>query len=92
MHIRIDELRNRQVVCMKDGCVLGTVSDVELDIESGKLTAIVIYGQPRFMGLLGHENDIVIPWQDISVMGKETILVTTEPPLYTPKPKYKKWI
>ena len=31
MLCRIDDLRNKQVVCVKDGCVLGFISDVEMD-------------------------------------------------------------
>ncbi len=89
MLCRIDELRNRQVVCMKDGCVLGYVSDIEMDTDSGKLTAIIIYGQPRLLGLLGHENDIIIPWSDISVIGKETILVSSEANILIPQRKAK---
>ena len=90
MFCRIDELRNRQVVCMKDGCVLGFVSDIELDTEKGTLTALVIYGQPRLLGLLGHDADIVIPWQEIAVIGPETILVTTDPTHFLPQRKGKR--
>lgn len=82
MLCRIDELKNKQVVCVKDGYVLGFVSDVQLDTESGKLTAIVIFGRFRLMGLFGREDDIIIPWEEIKVIGPETILVSTEPPEY----------
>lgn len=82
MLCRIDELKNKQVVCVKDGCVLGLVSDVELDTGSGCLTSIIIFGRFKFFGLFGKEEDIVIPWNDIKVIGNETILVNTEPPLY----------
>ncbi len=77
MLCRIDELRNKQVVCVQDGCVLGFISDIELDTDSGALTAIIILGRLRFFGLLGREKDIVIPWSDISVIGSETVLVNT---------------
>lgn len=87
MNCRIDELRNKQVVCIKDGCVLGYVSDVELDTTSGELTAIVIFGRLRAMGLLGRDEDIIIPWRDIKVIGRETILVATDPAPYM---KYKR--
>lgn len=80
MLCRIDDLRNKQVVCVKDGCVLGFVSDIEMDTENGSLTSIIIFGRLRFFGLLGREEDIVIPWDDINVIGSETILVNTEPP------------
>lgn len=82
MICRIDELKNKQVVCVKNGCVLGFISDIEMDTKSGKLTSIIIFGRVRFMGLLGHEEDIVIPWEDIAVIGSETVLVNTEPTLY----------
>ena len=90
MLCRIDELRNRQVVCVKDGCVLGYVSDIELDSENGRLTALVIYGRPKLMGLFGHETDIVVPWEEIKVIGQETILVTTDPAPYMNKTKHKR--
>lgn len=78
MLCRIDELKNKQVVCVKDGCVLGFVSDVEMDTVNGNLTAIVIFGRLRFFGLFGREDDIIIPWSDIKVIGNETVLVATE--------------
>ncbi len=75
MICRIDEIKNRQVVAISSGSVLGYVSDIELDTESGSLTALVIYGKPKLFGVLGHENDVIIPWQSIEVIGNETILV-----------------
>ena len=79
MGCRIDELKSKQVVCVKDGCVLGYVSDVELDVDTGELVSIIIFGKPRFFGILGREEDIVIPWKNIKVIGNETILVSTDP-------------
>jgi len=72
---RIAELRDRQVVNINDGNVLGFVGDIELDTSNGKLSALVIYGRPKAMGFLGREDDIIIPWEDIDVIGSETILV-----------------
>lgn len=90
MLCRIDDLRNKQVVCVKDGCVLGFISDVEMDTESGNLTSIIIFGRLRFFGLLGREDDIIIPWDDIKVIGTETVLVNTESPLFL-REKAKKY-
>ena len=72
---RIAELKDRQVVNILDGNVLGFVGDIELDTTSGKLSALVIYGKPKAMGFLGREDDLIIPWEDIDVLGSETILV-----------------
>ena len=77
MIVRIAELRDRQVICVKNGALLGMVGDIELDTESGKLSSIVIFGGPKGFGLFGRDDDIVIPWEDIEIIGNETILVKT---------------
>ncbi len=73
---RIADLKNKQLVCMGDGTVLGFLGDVEFDIETGKITSFIIYGRLRLFGLLGREEDIRIPFEEISVIGNETILVS----------------
>ena len=72
---RIAELRNKQVVCVKSGEILGYVSDIEIDTSSGNLDSIIIFGRPKFLGLFGKYEDIIIPWSDIEVIGGETVLV-----------------
>lgn len=83
MKIRIEDFRRKQVVSLKNGAVLGVVADVELNTESGKIDAVIIPGRSRFFGILGRDEDIVISWEEIDVIGNETVLVTTEPPLFT---------
>ncbi len=77
MRCRIDELKNKQVVCVKDGYVIGYIGDIELDTETGRLVSLIIFGNLRAFGLLGREKDIVIPFEDIVVIGEETVLVNT---------------
>ncbi len=89
MLCRIDDLRNKQVVCVNDGCVLGFISDIEIDTLSGNLTSIIIFGRLRFFGLFGREEDIIIPWDDIKVIGTETVLVNVESSLFL-REKFKK--
>ena len=72
---RIAELKDRQVVCVQDGSILGFVGDIELDTDSGRLSSIVIYGRTKAMGLFGREDDLIIPWESIEIIGDETILV-----------------
>lgn len=79
MSCRIGDLRNKQVVCVKNGCVLGFISDVEINTSDGRIEAIVIFGRPRLLGVFGREDDIVIPWSEIDVIGQETVLVVTDP-------------
>ena len=83
----IADLRNKQVVCIKDGSVLGFIYDVELDVETGKLISLIVPGRARFFGIFGREEDMVISWDEIEVIGQETVLVSTIPPAVHPRPR-----
>lgn len=75
MFCRITELHNKEVINVSDGTRLGCVDDVEVDTHTAQLTAIVLHGRPKMLGIMGCEEDTVIPWKDIEVIGEETILV-----------------
>lgn len=76
MNCRIVDMRHKEVINIKDGTRLGNVCDLEIDTATAKVSALIIYGRLRFFGLFGREDDIVIKWQDIQVIGDDTILVT----------------
>ena len=75
MRCRVVDMRNKEVINVKTGVRLGCFSDVEIDTKDAKLLAIVIYGRLRWCGLLGREDDIIIKWDDIEIIGEDTILV-----------------
>ena len=50
--------------------------DVEIDTKNAKLVAIIIFGRPKCFGLFGREEDIVILWNNIELIGEDTIIVT----------------
>ena len=76
MHCRIVELKNKEVICIRDATRLGFVNDVEIDTCTGKIVSIVIYGKPRFFGFMGKDDDIIVDWDCIEVIGDDTILVS----------------
>ena len=75
MTCRMDTLRDKEVINVKDGCRIGFVSDVELDTKEARLTAVVVYGRLRLFGLLGRWEDAVFPWSAVRRIGADTILV-----------------
>ena len=75
MVCRMDSLRDKEVINVKDGGRIGFVCDVEVDTQEARLTAVVVYGKMRLFGLLGREADFVIPWGDIVLIGEDTVLV-----------------
>ena len=91
MACRIAELRHKEVVNESDGTRLGCVDDVEIDTKNACLVAIIIYGRPKFFGILGRYEDTVIQWQDIRLIGEDTILVKC-PPRHKPRSKKKRII
>jgi len=73
--MKISELRVRDVINIADGRRLGLLCDVEMDLERGRITALIVPGPARFFGLFGRERDYVIAWDDIVKVGEDVILV-----------------
>lgn len=80
MNCCITDLREKEVINLKDGCRLGNVCDVEIDTGTGRLVAIIIFGRAKCFGLGGREDDIRICWEEIEVIGDDTILVSFDCP------------
>ncbi len=80
MNCRMGDLRDKEVVNIKNGTKIGFVSDVEIDTRTAALTAVVVYGRLRLFGLLGREPDVVIPWKEISLIGDDAVLVDYQEP------------
>lgn len=80
MNCCITELGEKEIINLKDGCRIGCVSDVEIDTCSGKLCSLIVYGKSKIFGLGGRESDIKICWEQIEVIGDDTILVNIDCP------------
>lgn len=80
MCCRITDMRQKQVVCIKSGTLLGYVGDVEVNTCDGKIVNIVVFGRPKCFGLFGRYEDIILPWSTIEVIGRDAMLVNFEPP------------
>jgi YlmC/YmxH family sporulation protein len=73
--VRTSEFRAREVVNIVDGKRLGVIADVDVDLASGKIVALVVPGEGRFFGLFGRDEEYVIPWNRIRKIGADVILV-----------------
>ena len=79
MGMRITELHCKEVICISDGRRLGFISDVEVEIPCGNILAIVVPGPGRLFGVLGRNDDYVIPWRCIKRIGPDIVLVDIKP-------------
>jgi len=77
---RIADLQCKEVVNLCDGCRLGYVADVLIDICSGRLVALVVPGRSGVMSFLVKDEEYVIPWDDIEKIGDDIILVRFNKP------------
>lgn len=74
----LSELKNKEVVNVKNGLKIGYVDDIEIDTLSSSVISLVVYGRPRCMGILGREDDVIIKCSNIELIGEDTILVRFE--------------
>ena len=88
MRCRVTDMKNKEVICRSNGVKLGCVDDVEIDVKTAKLVAIVVYGRLKCFGLLGRTDDMVIHWDSIALIGEDTILVDCQCDNFKKKKKF----
>ncbi len=71
----LTDLKNKEVINIKNGAKLGYVDDVEIDTDKASVLALIVFGRPRFFGIFGRDDDIIIKCTDIELIGEDTILV-----------------
>lgn len=80
MICRFEDLKCKEIINIKSGRRMGYADDIEFDSCTAKICKLVIYGRSRFFGLFGREDDYVICWSDIEIIGEDTILVSCDIP------------
>ena len=75
--VLLESLKDREVINVCDGRRLGYVCDAQLDLCSGRLTAIIVPGECNFLGF-SKGDDILSPWACIERIGDDIILVKSD--------------
>ncbi len=74
--VKVSDLRMREVINIADGRRMGPIKDIDIDLEHGRISAIILPGQGnRLLGLFGREEEIVVPWHKIKKIGLDVILI-----------------
>ena len=79
MSVKFTQLQCKEVICVSDGRRLGFITDVQVEVPEGRVCAIVVPGPCRFCGILGRQEDYIIPWSCIRRIGPDIVLVDTKP-------------
>lgn len=74
----LQELHEKDVIQIKSGENLGRIDD--LAFENSQIVQVILHGRSRLFGLLGRDDDLVIPWLAIKTIGTDVVMVDTEIP------------
>ncbi len=76
--MRISEFQAKDVINISDGKKLGNIGDIEIDVRTGAIQSIVLYGSGKYFGIFGKDEEVVIPWNQILKIGEDVILVRSK--------------
>lgn len=79
MSCLIEELQSKDVISVENGSRIGYVTDVEAEVSSGKISAIIVSSVTTGFSFR-RADTFRVCWGDIVVMGEETILVKNASP------------
>lgn len=80
-------MRDKQVLNIADGALVGYVDDLEFDTEQGKILNLTVRCKVRGFSVFSKEEELIVRWEDIAVIGEDSVLIKYEP---MPKPRQKK--
>ena len=72
--MRISDIMEKEIINVKNGKKLGFITDIDLDIENGKVSSFSITGASGSFFSRGVDIEAVF-WKDILRIGYDSILV-----------------
>ena len=69
------DFKQKEVINITDGKVLGFVIDVQADFEKGEIHSIVVAKTGKIFNNVNSKSNITIEWKDIKKIGEDVILV-----------------
>lgn len=73
--IRLIELKQKEVINIKDGLRYGFVNDIEFNIETGKIEYIIVPVHGKMFGMFVSDKEYKIHFSEIKRIGDDIIIV-----------------
>lgn len=73
------ELSGKDVILLKTGENLGRIDDLAFDENGGRLQSVILHGRAHCFGLLGCDDDLILPWESVRHVGTDVVMVDAEP-------------
>ncbi|ENH98318.1 hypothetical protein J416_01224 [Gracilibacillus halophilus YIM-C55.5] len=71
----LSTLQMKDIVYIEDGTKVGHITDIEIDVDLGQITNLVIATKSKVFGMFGESREVNIPWEHIMKIGHDVILV-----------------
>lgn len=69
------KLRRRTVIDINTAEFIGYVTDIEIDEQNGRVSAVIVRKRAGFLAALLHFGETSVPWNAITAMSDEFVLV-----------------
>lgn len=69
------ELAKKELINVIDGKRMGTISDIEINVDEGCVEALVLPSQAKIFTFFKKDEERVIKWSDVKKIGYDVILV-----------------
>lgn len=73
--VRLSELQMKEIISIVDGRRLGFISDLEIDVKTGRIIALILRDHESKTGFFGKADEIQVFWNQIIRIGADVILV-----------------
>lgn len=69
------DFKQKEVININDGKIIGFVVDVNADFQNGEINSIIVAQTGKLLGSMFGKNNVTIPWDKIIKIGEDVILV-----------------
>ena len=69
------DFKQKEVININDGKILGFTIDVQADFEKGEIHSIVVAKTSKVFANAASKSNLTIDWKDIIKIGEDVILV-----------------
>ncbi len=73
--ITLSTLQMKDIVYIEDGTKIGNLTDIEINVDIGTITNLVVATKSKVFGMFGETREVVIPWAHVMKIGHDVILV-----------------
>lgn len=75
MEISFTELRDKEVINVLSGRLLGNITDIVIDLHKNCVIGFLVPGCKSFFNIFGKKEQIFVPFSNICKIGEDVILV-----------------